>query len=678
MLLVWVELAAAADLPVGPTQTYTSIADAVGAASNGDVVVVDAGTYVEPAIQVGGKSLTIRSADGPGTVFVEASAGAPWYRMNGNSSLVLEGLDIDALGQRRIVTGMNGDLTVIDSVLSNGSAVGDGGLIEVGGTVTITGSRLEGGTATGNGGLLRASAATTITDSELIGGTAVQGSAIAITAGALVISGTRIADNTGTTGTVYCDTPAGCSLTGVAFEGNQAGRGAAVSFVRSAAHVLDGTTLCANTGTGGLVDVLAGSLSMDGLILFDNTVDTGGLAFSAGTTSTLVNAHLVANTASVSAAALDVRGDLTLTNAVVAYNLQPDAAITVAAGGSMLGAYNVYWQNDVFGINQQTSATEFIADPLLVGATRGTCDFTQLGPYSNSPIIDGGDPALTDLDGTRSDIGAFGTSTPIPPVDPVDPIDDDMDGVQIPADCDDANPDVFPGAVEIPCNGIDEDCDTNNTPDDSDFDGDGVSVCQLDCDDGNPAVFPGNPEVQCNGLDDDCDPGTIDDGDLDGDGVSQCQLDCDDGNPAVFPGAAEVRCTGVDEDCDPSTPDDVDEDGDGVSQCQLDCDDQVATVFPGAAEVPYDGIDQDCSGQDLVDVDGDGAPISRDCNDEDPLIKPSSMDIPGDGIDQDCTGFDAETTLVGRYGLRCGCSGTGGAASPVLLLLGLVLARRRR
>ncbi len=160
----------------------------------------------------------------------------------------------------------------------------------------------------------------------------------------------------------------------------------------------------------------------------------------------------------------------------------------------------------------------------------------------------------------------------------------------LPGDCDDADPAVFPAAPEA-CDGVDNDCDgevDNGVMDEFfvDADGDGhgdpaapVAACAPaagivaddgDCDDADPAVHPGAAEV-CNERDDDCD-GTADNGvtttffvDTDGDGWGQtgatteaCAVpegyaarpgDCDDGAAAVSPDASE-RCNGIDDDCD--------------------------------------------------------------------------------------------------------------------------------
>lgn len=116
----------------------------------------------------------------------------------------------------------------------------------------------------------------------------------------------------------------------------------------------------------------------------------------------------------------------------------------------------------------------------------------------------------------------------------------------------------------------------------TDADGDGFTTAAGDCDDGEPAMNPGAVEV-ADGLDNDCD-GDIDEG---------TTVDCNDGDPYTTESydAATGSCMYL-----PLSGADFDNDGFVASQVGGDdCNDGDPAINPGAPEVA-DGVDNDCDG----------------------------------------------------------------------------------
>lgn len=192
---------------------------------------------------------------------------------------------------------------------------------------------------------------------------------------------------------------------------------------------------------------------------------------------------------------------------------------------------------------------------------------------------------------------------------------------------------------------------------------DGYSVADGDCNDEDSSIYPGATELPYDGIDQDCDNG--DRVDADGDGHTSTRAggdDCDDSNANTHPGAVEIA-DGQDNDCDGQVDnhlDTSDDDGDGFSEAQGDCNDFEPAVHPKGVEVPYNGIDQNCNGLDLdvdLDVDGDGntasstwvctqpagyVPDSSDCDDGQASVSPEASEV-GNGIDDNCNGNIDET-----------------------------------
>ena len=246
------------------------------------------------------------------------------------------------------------------------------------------------------------------------------------------------------------------------------------------------------------------------------------------------------------------------------------------------------------------------------------------------------------------------------------------DQVSTGGDCDDLDPDINPGVAEIVADGIDQDCDDQETCY-ADADGDGVRAMDgstvlstdtdcsddgeaiasspaSDCDDTDPAVRPGAEEVVGDGIDQDCD------------GQEECYLDADgDGH------RPDATSTVASEDAD------CDDMGEATAEAPVDdCDDSEPTAWEGAEEIPGDEVDQDCDGREVcyLDADDDGfiaeggltlASEDLDCTD---LGEGLDNDPRGDcddnrasthpgaeetcnGVDDDCDGFVDGTEATG-------------------------------
>lgn len=761
---MWLGQALAATLTVGPTSAYPTLDDAWAVAVDGDVLELEAGTYVADALPLFGLQLTVRAAPGA-EVIVEALGGDDGaFDAGGASHLIVEGITLDGGGASRLIHSSGSRVDLL-------GVVGQDGAADSGGCVQASDSRVR------------------LVDTELTGcvttgalsadGGAVQSTGV----GSLAIVGGRLADNRtngqSSGGAVAC-TAYTCTLFEVELEGNHSSSGGAVYVAALGGSRLVASTLVGNSADGEGGGLYAGggdyyrSVEASGSVFCGNYAEVWGGGVHATTEIAVRHSTFVGNTvlSGVDGAALRATHPTSsVDHAVVAHHLGPGTAVYHGGVGPL--SYTALYDNDGGDLTGFVAGVGVIygLDPLFVVPFDGDCDLAGLHPGAGSPLIDAGDPTVTDPDGSIADLGAFGG--PFAP----DADDADGDGFTTRSDCDDTQADVFPGADEVPGDAIDQDCDgMDDCYFDGDDDGFGTDTVTAgltldctglweapvpgDCNDGRSQHYPGAYQWFYDG-----------DGDGEGTGVSVPSClpeppldgyvrggdDCDDEDPEVFPGQTESCLRPLDDlNCDGIIGADtegfndgllyyLDADGDGYGDflelyqgCEppedfvtdsTDCDDTRAEVNPAAVEVcDPDDLDEDCNGLAdnfdpdatgksdwYVDLDRDGwgqqltqacdpmvglVAVAGDCDDRRAWVNPDGIEVcdPG-GLDEDCNGEAGEacsdpitsspttpttsaTTATAPHSVTVegDCEGCASAPRGALWMLavGAMAARRRR
>lgn len=439
MWVLGATVAVAATRDVGVGQPYTTIGAALAASGNGDLIRVHPGVYDERLVidrrveirGTGGSGSTLLRSTGGGSVLVRVRSRAtirgltmlPGSKAGALVLATASGTTFDDVVMANVVgTSAISVLGPVDLTVTNSRFVGNDGTpavwVQSAGDVVVTDTVFEGNHSSWPGAGLSAEAARSLVVERctFVDNTS-DGPAGALLAGGIGSTSVLVHDSVfennratrpgGDGGAMYLYSTPSIEVSGSSFVGNVArgdgGAVAVVDFVGQQSYRFHHDLFLGNEAASG------GALSVDNACLGYYAIAPSDLLFGANT--------LVGNTADRGAAVRLVGCvDATVGNDLfVAHRGAAGASLAAwessAVATHLVFDHDLWWDNDgADTLGVATGASDLFADPVFVA-------FSDDGDYANddfalsatSPARDAGHPAISDPDGSPSDLGALWT-----------------------------------------------------------------------------------------------------------------------------------------------------------------------------------------------------------------------------------------------------------------------------
>jgi len=416
--------------------------------------------------------LANHAADGSG-----GGAVVSWYTPLSLEGVVFEGNTASGTGGGLYLYATDADISMDRVSFSSNSAGSTGGGIEAvwWNRITVTDGLFEGNVAGGYGGAMTNwyEASLTVSGSTFSHNTAASsGGAIGHYPYGdqdLTVRDSLFTDNVsgGAGGAIWAVYGRDMILADNTFQGNRSGGGSVGGAVEI--YVADGATVtgnhfCGNEGGygGGLgiqwtgADTVANNVFQDNVALLG-----GGLYRYADYVGDIAQNTFVGNSASDWGGGYYTSWSYgTVANNVFAHTRAGNGVYAQEAGtaSASLLWHDGWFDNAVIDAGgyfwtEHGRDGNVVADPgFMSWVDDGDCTNDDLRFGQASPFKDAGDPERRDLDGSVSDLGAWGGEGA--------PVEDrDGDGADTTTDCDDTSADIHPGAEDTPLDGVDQDCD---------------------------------------------------------------------------------------------------------------------------------------------------------------------------------------------------------------------------